>query len=181
MKYSFYIVIFLIFTACQSNKKEASSKEDNQVEVDRSDKMFTVTLKAIVQNDDIFSLLYTTAESDSWSSDHLIKQSISGKDYAQDIVFKFPEEDFPVKLRIDLGTNRDQKVIDLYKINFSYLEEQIEVKEAMISKYFICNKYAQYVDTGKADVKTKTVGNNYNPLIIATDYFMNRIDINLYK
>ena len=116
-----------------------------------------------------------------WGPDRLIKKEITGNSRAQDIVFRLHQDDFPTKLRIDLGNNTSQSRIDLYKLSFSYGDEIIEVKENMISKYFICNKYAEYIDKEKADLALKVVDDKYNPLIIATDYFMDRIDLNLYK
>lgn len=185
------IILALSLIACKSDKKaENNLEKEDYINLDEDQKpqteeikdfdRFIVTVEAIVKKDDKFNLMYLTDEITSWSPEGLIKKEIQGNDFSQKIQFKFPAGEFPTKFRIDLGTNKDQQFIDFYKIKFEYQGKELEVDEKMIGKYFIPNKYASFSQDDKADLTLFETDNKYNPLIIATNYFMDRLDINLY-
>lgn len=172
----FIVLLFLVFS-CNNNKK---LEETNlRYGEENSHKNFIILIDAIVAKDDKFHLMYLTDEVTSWSSQCLIKKEIKGQDVAQTIEFKLPKGVFPTKFRVDLGFNKAQKNIDLYKIRFQFDDNEMVLEEHMIEGSFISNVYAKYSKGNKADLIFSEVNGKYNPLIIATDHFMNRLNIKL--
>lgn len=187
-----FILVIFTLASCKNDKKVDNSNkgneqiidldQDNNSETEKVDdsERFIITIDAIVTKDDKFNLMYLTEEITSWSPQGLLKREVYASDVAQKIKFKFPPGVFPTKFRVDLGTNKNQGLIDFYKITFEYEGQELVVEEKMINKYFIPNKYASFSKDDKADLNLFEVDGKYNPLIIATDYFMDRLDINLY-
>lgn len=186
------LLITLISFSCKRDKKITNTQEESEFvdldnekqiefETENTDESFKIILEAIVTKDDKFNLMYLTDKITSWSPKGLIKKNILGQDDAQKIEFIFPKGVFPTKFRIDTGTNKNQTMIDFYKITFRFKENELVIKENMIDKYLIPNKYASFAKDASADLSLFEVDNKYNPLIIATDYFMGRLDLNLNK
>ncbi|WP_242203335.1 hypothetical protein [Aestuariivivens insulae] len=187
------ILMLLIagFTSCKSDKKSEMQSSKDEINLDSSSKFnkkaeneihnsLIVTIDAIVTKDDTFHLMYLSDNITSWSSKGLIKTKVKGDEVAQKIQFKFPQGVFPTKFRIDLGFNEEQKSIDLYKMTFQFEGKEVIVEEHLIEKYFTPNIYAKYVEGNMADLRFQEINNKYNPLIITTDYFINKLETKLY-
>jgi hypothetical protein len=185
--------IFVVVISCKNDKNTENSNTKNneninlkssesvEVQVENDFDKFIISIEAIVTKDDKFHLMYLTDDITSWSSKGLIKKEIKGQDVAQTIEFKLPKGNFPTKFRVDLGFNKEQKKIDLYKIKFQFEGNEIVVEENMIERSFIPNVYATYSKDNKADLVLSEEKGKYNPLIIATDHIMNRLNIKFKK
>ena len=188
-KLTFLVSVLFIVISCKNDKNTENSSVNNNINLKSSESVevqvendfdkFIISMEAIVTKDDKFHLMYLTDDITSWSSKGLIKKEIKGQDVAQTIEFKLPKGNFPTKFRVDLGFNKEQKKIDLYKIKCQFKGNEIVVEENMIERSFIPNVYATYSKDNKADLILSEEKDKYNPLIIATDHFMNRLNINL--
>lgn len=173
MKHLFSLIVIISILSCKQSANDKTQQGHSLSTIDSLKDNFTVTVDAIITKDDTFNLMYQTETKPLWTTNSLLKKKVVGSKAIQKITFVLPKDTFPTKFRIDLGQNRQQKFIDLYKMIFNYQHQELEIKENLISKRFVTNKYAQYFGDGtKADIILSVVDNNYNPLIIATNYFM---------
>lgn len=127
MKKVAVLVVFLsVFLSCKndSNKKSGNPESiSEKVEEDVIAKTFIAVLEGEFTKDDTFQLLYSETE-EPFTGLELVRRKVTGKSGVQEIVFTLPKGIYPYKLRLDVGTNKEQGTIKIESLKFKYQEEE---------------------------------------------------------
>lgn len=146
-----FILGFLISCNCK-NKSEEKQVEDKLLQslvrkgVDNKDlkNTFLVILNVLANKNDNFQLFYTEDYMLSFNEDQSIIKLISGANDYQNIVFTLPSNVLPDRLRIDVGSNRNQKVIKIKSLLFRYNDKEVFIPSELISKLLVPNEFVNY-------------------------------------
>ncbi|ESU30001.1 hypothetical protein FLJC2902T_04880 [Flavobacterium limnosediminis JC2902] len=153
----------VLFISCKDDK--AASSESS---VKDEEKPFTVTVNAVVKQDDIFQFFYNEDGSDSFAPENSITVNVKGNQNPQDIVFSFPKDAAPYALRFDLGGNEKQEDVKINKFEVNYLKKSIVVKDTLFRYYFYANEHIKY-DVKTAIAKPSPTGDiPYDPIFMPT-------------
>lgn len=166
-------LLFFSFGCNQKpDKKPVKTVEEDVVEVAESEKYFSLTLEAIVKNEDIFSLFYTQYDDEKFSVDQMITTKVYPSDDMQLIKFKLPESDFPFNIRLDFGSNSAQGNIIISECDFKYFNSSFKIKGRELHNYFSFNEGIEMLQdstTFKLKKFTDASGEKYDPYIIGND------------
>lgn len=155
MKIKKRLVIFILgfLISCNSkNKSEEKQVEDKLLQslvrkgVDNKDlkNTFLVILNVLANKNDNFQLFYTEDYMLSFNEDQSIIKLISDANDYQNIVFTLPSNVLPDRLRIDVGSNRNQKVIKIKSLLFRYNDKEVFIPSELISKLLVPNEFVNY-------------------------------------
>ena len=124
-----------------------------------------------IKKDDLFQIFYKHAGENHFTEKNSIKKKIEGKSKKQKIEFHL-STDKPIKeIRIDIGENSKQELLEIKNINFKTISKS---KKLNIKDSFKPNEFIQF--NKDKFIETKTVNNRYDP------YFISNFDIeDLFK
>jgi len=164
-------VLFMIFSACKNDKKESKlDLEDNKQErlnKQTKNSNFTIKLNAKVQNDDKFWVLYTEEPGELFSVEKRIIKPVKGSDLHQEIEFIFPDKNiYPARLRLNVGTNREQKIINIKSIEILHEESQIMIADTVLNKYFFPSKYIDLTENN-GEIILNIKDGKYVPFLVS--------------
>lgn len=146
-----------------------SCKEENKPIEKEIKKNFTITVNAVVENDDVFQLFYNEDDSSTFPENQSILVNFKGSDKAQNIVFEIPEHVTPKKFRLDVGSNSAQKIIKINNMNIKFLEKNIDIKKAEFKDYFYPINQLE-LDSATLDYKVVyKVGDHFDPILLGND------------
>ncbi|MEZ4853129.1 hypothetical protein [Flavobacterium sp.] len=158
-----FLAFFMLITLIGC-KKEVSEQEQNQP-VEKLDNAFTVTLNAVVKQDDSFQLYYKDLDEAPYEEKNSMFIEFKGKAEPQDITFKLPQDELPSFFRLDFGTNKAQEEILVNSLKISYLDKTIEAKGLDFYKYFVVNEATMDKDSLTTVLKPKiTKEGTYDPI-----------------
>jgi len=146
-KVLFTLLILLIFACNEETKKNEIKKLESQTlkEKEVENPNFTVKLVAKVLYDDQFRLLYTQDLNTNFDGKQAVFINVKGTEGFQTIEFKIPNADiYPVRLRLNVGYNKDQKGIDIESLEILHHGNQFIISDTIFNKYFYPNKYIQF-------------------------------------
>ncbi len=129
-----------------------------------------VVLTAKVINDDVFQLFYLEEGEDSFSTDKSIKSEVKGSTEYQSIAFDLPRMDELNRLRLDLGTNKDQGQIIIKGIRFITENEDITYGIDAFDRLFKANNYIKKLEAKGAYKGIMSKGkkkNFYDPYFVS--------------
>ena len=157
------LVVVSFFTSCKDEKKAAAIEAETVTE-----KPFTVTVHAVVAQDDIFQIFYNEDGTETFTPEQAITIQVKGNSNPQDLVFALPEEIMPTSLRFDIGGNKEQKEVALKGFKIDYYSKSLSAKGADFMKYFYGNTQVEF-DTLKVVAKIKLLdGEPYDPILGST-------------
>lgn len=172
------LILFVTFASC---KKEASQNRDEvkSAEVETQKNNFQVTLTATVKTDDNFQLYYSQdAYEVPYKEENSVWMTVKANENPQDIVFNLPEDVIPNYVRIDFGTNEDQKEIIIKNFKMKYYSKSFEAKDSLFFNYFIPNDCVKIVDKKNSIVQTfKTKEGKYDPLFYSEKALYDQIQL----
>lgn len=160
MKKAITIIVLLLFS-CGKEKKKIDLKK----EVSSINNHLTVTVKAIVKEDDSFDLFYSENFLGQYQPVDIVKAKVIGGEKPQDIIFKLPEKIYPIKLRLDVGSKKYNTSIDIEKIVFSTGNNKKVISASEFKSIFKPNKYLKKID-GTNSYNRQTINNIYDPFFI---------------
>lgn len=166
------IMFFSIGCNQKPDKKPLESIEENIVKPAESKKVFSLTLEAVVEKEDIFSLYYTQYEDERFSGEQLINTKVYPSDQAQQIIFELPEKDYPLNIRLDFGSNSSQGKIRIIECDLKYSNSSYKIKGSELYKYFGFNEGVEILpDSTTFKLKTykDSSGEKYDPYIVGND------------
>jgi len=144
MKKVVVLVVFLsVFLSCknESNKKSGNPESiSEKVEEDFIEKTFIAILEGEFTKDDTFQLLYSETE-EPFTGLELVRKKVTGKSGVQEVVFTLPKGIYPYKLRLDVGTNKEQGTIKIESLKFKYQKEEILINGNDFLTYFTPNPW----------------------------------------
>ncbi|GGG36611.1 hypothetical protein [Bizionia arctica] len=173
MSLLFCCFIFLN-TACnqKTDKKPVESIEEDVIEKPELKKVFSLTLNALVKEEDVFSLFYTQFEGEKFGVDQLIHTKVYPSDEIQEIKFELPESDYPYNIRLDFGSNPSQENIMITECDLKYSNSSYKIKASELYKYFNFNEGIEILQdstTFKLKKFTDASGEKYDPYIVGND------------
>ena len=147
--------IFLLFILMTLGCTQEKTEFENQI---------ILKLSLIIHEDDELQLFYNSAESSAFIADNSITHKIKGKDTIQSIFFVLKDDEYPERLRIDFGNNRNQKQVEVKEIKLLYNEAFKSFSKDEIKVFFKNNEYFDFnFETLKG--KGVVINNNYDPYL----------------
>lgn len=170
-KILFILALIFIGFSCKSDKKDnqpntvEQKKETNEQVAETP--FFTVKLIAKVEKDDKFKLLYTEDTGVPFVGKQVVRANVKGSEEFQTIEFKFKEKDIkPIRLRLDIGNNKDQKTITIKSLEFAHNDDYFIVQDSLLKRFFSPNKHIEFTkDAGV--VKLMPEGDKYAPFFVS--------------
>ena len=160
-----FSLMLLIICSCGRDIKNSdqNKKIENKIQIND---YLTVTIKAKVQEDDIFEIYYAENLENSYIPEDRVQVGIKGSNKFQEIDFKFPKRVYPLKMRIDLGLRRNETDIEIEEIKLSTGEKNIRFSTAEIVEKFRFNKYILH-NSETNSFSRKIVDDLYDPIIFS--------------
>jgi hypothetical protein len=170
------LILLLAFTSC---KKEDNKNEVKPIEVETNKNNFQVTLTATVKADDNFQLYYSQDEyAVPYKEENSVWVAVKEQDNPQDIVFNLPEDVIPSYIRIDFGTNEQQKEIIVKNFKMKYYSKSFEAKDSLFFNYFIPNDCIKLVDKKNSTIQNiKSQEGTYDPLFYSEKALYDQIQL----
>lgn len=178
MKTSKFLIALVLLVSIVACKNEDKTNKDPEVLIEKKNpNIFTVTLNAIVPEDDSFQVYYKNDAEAVFEEDKSIFIEFKGSNQPQDIVFNLPEDELPNYLRLDFGTNKQQKEIVVNNFKIEVLGKTFEAKGKDFFNYFYTNELVK-VDKENAKVTPLTSKEgNYDPIFTSEEGLKNQINI----
>lgn len=178
----FILLVFLIISSCNQNKREEDkqeqkvnyleSKEENNI--DFSDGRFRIVFEGTYAQDDLFLVFYSNKEGEKISNKNVIKQKINGNKNPQKIILTFPENTFPFSMRLDFSDSKNQKNVKFQKILFIDKYNKVIIDSSNIEDFFVFNNYMQFdknLETLYGNIFKLNSIDAYNPYFISNNKF----------
>ncbi len=171
------LLLAVFFISCKNEDKKESETLTTSEQPVVNKNTFSVTLNAIVTEDDSFQIFYKDVEGATFEEKNSFFIEFKGSDQPQDIVFNLPEDVLPNFLRLDFGTNKNQKDITVNSFKIDYLGKTFEVKGKDFFTYFYSNELVK-VDAENAKVTPVTSKEgNYDPVFVSAEGLKKQIDL----
>lgn len=126
-----FFLFFLLVIGCKNEKLEF----ENQL---------IVKLSLIILEDDELELFYNTAFSPNFTANNNIKKKVTGSDTTQDVFFILKDDEYPKRIRIDFGNNRNQKQVEIKEIKLLYNKVFKRFTKEEIKLFFKANEYFDF-------------------------------------
>ena len=168
------VLLCLVLVSCKNEKKA----EETEVKV--VENPFSITVTGIVEKNDSFQIYYNEDGTEAYDGTQMINLEVVGSPTAQELVFKFPENEKPLNIRFDIGNNPEQKQVKFNGFKIEYKDKSFSAVESNFFKYFYSNGQVE-LDTVATTAKIKILPNEtYDPIIGATPALKAEIE-KLYK
>lgn len=175
MKQICLILFSIALISCTNEKKKSQESESKSPQIVLNEKMeknqneekdleFIVDIK--VEKDDYFYLYYSEDIMSQYHKDDLVIKKVIGSENFQKVKFIIPEPIYPIKFRLDVGSNTNQTEMTLNQIVLKYGRNEHVFKGETLVKTFKPNKYMDF-DTTTFSVKTKEIDGSYDPFFIS--------------
>ncbi|MFX0556024.1 hypothetical protein ACOCEA_04460 [Maribacter sp. CXY002] len=166
----FFKINFVIFLTIVFGCKGPSKN----IEPALQDKL-AISFDAIFYADDELQLYYKTKEG-IYTEEKSIKLQLEGSDSFQKIQFVLDQLIFPQNIRIDLGKNKEQKIIRIENFRFNYNNQKHVLTDQEFKKYFVPNKYIK-ANFNNLTFTPLVIDKLYDPYLSSYDisYFVNKL------
>jgi hypothetical protein len=162
MKTKFLIILAVIFMmSCKKEKEDNNLPQEPQKKVET----FNVKLDMVVHEDDNFQLFYTEFEDEGFDGKKSLWTSVKGNEEPQEIVFNLPKDVIPLNLRVDLGNNENQKVMNLNSFEMEYFGKTYSLKDSLILQNFIIGDQLIYDKENSTLTPNKGSKDLYDPML----------------
>ncbi len=163
------IILFGALMILFSCKKE--TKIDTEA-ITKPIETFKVELDLVVQEDDSLELFYKEFSDDDWKSYHVVTSPVKGSAFVQQVLFNLPENVVPSEIRLDFGTNKNQKPIAIKNFKMDYYEKSFQAKDTLFYQYFNPNEQIKYDRKTAIATPIYTKGVTYDPLFIPREVLL---------
>jgi hypothetical protein len=150
MKTKIIIIITLIFTffSCKNENKNVDNPQLSTKD------FFKVSLDLIIKKDDSLQLFYLENDMVDYDGNKMVLAVVKGSDNNQEVNFVLPENVLPTQIRIDIGSNKNQEIIEFKKFGMNYLNKSFSVNDTLIYQYFQPN---EQVEWNRKNASAKTI------------------------
>src|SRR5690606_9386997 len=128
------IMFFSVGCKQKADQEPLEPTEENIIQNSESKKMFSLTLEAVVKKEDVFSLFYTQYEGENFSGEQMINTKVYPSDQAKEIKFELPEEDYPLNIRVEFGSNPSKENINITAIDSKCYNSNYNMNEIEFNK-----------------------------------------------
>lgn len=174
------LLISITLFSCKNEDKKDSSQQDNYVAIEKPllDKtIFTVTLNAVVKEDDSFQIFYKYDNEGPFEEKKSFFIEFKGSQEPQDIVFRLPKDEVPYFLRLDFGTNKEQKQVKINNFKIDYLGKTFEAKGKDFFNYFYSNDLVINDIENSTTTPIVSKDGNYDPIFCSAEGLQKQIDL----
>ncbi|RLD27260.1 MAG: hypothetical protein DRI75_09940 [Bacteroidetes bacterium] len=157
MKKVFLVLLLVTTVSC---KKENKDKVKLPV-VEQKD-FFTLTINAIIENDDEFSLFFLEEGQINITKKNSVTVNVLGSSEPQELIFTIKDEVLPTKLFLRFWYGQKAQKITFLITYLSYGENSFIIEKDKFFQFFIPNKYIEF-DKENFIATAKEVGGEYKP------------------
>ncbi|MBP4137265.1 hypothetical protein [Flavobacterium geliluteum] len=170
------LILLVGFISC---KKEDNKNLTQPAEVETNKNNFQVTLTATVKADDNFQMYYSQDDYEvPYKEENSVWVAVKASDKPQDIVFDLPQDVIPNYIRIDFGTNQQQKEITISNFKMKYYSKSFEAKDSLFFNYFIPNDCVKILDKNNSVVQNiQPQDGRYDPLFYSEKALYDQIQL----
>jgi hypothetical protein len=152
MKKATLLMLALLLFSCQ---KSSEAYEGNYL-----------ILKGIIQKNDEFQLFYSRSLFKEYNEKQSVKKRIKGSPNVQKIKFEIPNGFSPLRIRLDLGNNIDQKKIVIRGMTMYMCEKKEYISKDNFNDFFFCNENAEFKKESGA-IEFNLISGSYDPYFIS--------------
>ena len=170
------MILFSMGCKQKTDKQPLETVEEKILDSSESEKFFSLTLKAVVKEEDVFSLFYIQFEGEAYSGEKIINTKVYPSDEMQEIKFELPEADYPYNIRLDFGSNPSQENIIIAECDLNYFNSSYKIKGSELYKYFKFNGGVEMLAdslTFKLSTVIYDIGEKFDPYIVGNDRCVN--------
>ncbi len=159
----FAVVLIAVFS-CKSEKKETTTITEVEEVKKKEKRPDNVIVKIQVEylEDDHIQLFYIEElEGKTFTGKNSFKKEIIGKQGIQEVIFEFPKEIYPERLRIDFGSNSNLGTIKIEKILISREDNIIVINQNNFQQFFSLGANISTSDNYQFNLEIEN--NHYDP------------------
>lgn len=164
------VLVLIALISCSDKSGKAAENEVVSVKEDP----LVVTLNAIVKEDDTLQVYYRFDPTTDFLAEQVVTSVVKGSENPQNVVFNVPTDDPLADFRIDFGTNKSQKEIEIKDFKMQYKGKAFNAKDTLFYQYFWNNESIEY-NREKAVAKPVIKGTNYDPIFMPREVLMTEI------
>ncbi len=162
MRVIIFFAAILLIMSC----KNQGLKNQEDVNISKINDFLTIEIKARVLEDDIFEIYYAENLENTYMPEERVQANVRGSNEFQEIIFRFPDRVYPMKLRIDLGLNKNETDIEIEEIRLSTGDKNVKLSTEEIVQRFRLNKYISYSQETNS-FRRKTINGIYDPIMLS--------------
>ena len=178
-KLGFIFVLAIATIACKNEKKEDITNSDEVKEqvapAEEKKDNITITVSAIVPNDDEFVIHYTEEEGFNFNGKDKILIDIKGSESAQDIVFDLPEKVLPANIMFKVGQNNPKDVTINYITFDNNNGSAFEISKDLFFQFFNPNKFIDF-NRENNTFTSKEIEGKHEPTFFARPGLIQKIE-----
>lgn len=163
----FLLGTFVTIVSCDTKKSRNGESHSSATE-DSISKGLVVTLEGVFAINDRFELFYSNNQ--IFDGKRVIRNAVYGEPVLQKIIFEVPSNEKPEYLRIDLGSNAEQKIISIKNIKVQYNGKDVfEGDNEKYLQFFPENTTVSYIPNKlNFELKANLEG-NFDPILLSND------------
>lgn len=168
------LVLFMLMLGCAERTKKNTRSDTSDILDERitvsdqdGDLFYRVVFEAVVFENDIFHLFYTS-NGEEYSSERVVETSVKGSTLPQKISFDLPEEAIPSEIRLDVGTNYYQKPIKYGTLAITFDRRTFSFDAVEFAQSFRSNKFVSF-DPHTSVITTTPVDGMYDPHFVSVN------------
>ena len=178
-----FIALILMFSCKNENTEKTEntkeSKENEVVEDKKNEDYFTLTLDAIVKNNDEFSLFYLEGEQNSITKENSLTVNVAGNNLEQSIVIQLQEDVLPTRLIFKYGKNLTSQSIQIKGARLNYNGDEIVISDQNFFQFFIPNSNIVY-NRETYIASSKEVNGKHEPVFYSRKILEDKLDYTFY-
>ena len=169
-KLAIILILLLFGVNCTNHVSHKTKQNDINFEQtkQRINDYLIIRMKVKVKEDDVFEIYYNEYLTGYYSIDNRVRLAIKGRDSFQELIFRFPERVYPLKLRFDLGMKQHETAIEISEIKFDTGGKSSTLYQEEIIERFRFNAHIS-VDKQTNKINRKVVENRYDPNMYSGD------------
>ena len=173
-KILFVFGIALGLISCKEASKSENQQEDPYKDLHKIDKkediqeVFKVTYKGIFPKNDELQLFYTENYKLSFYEDKSLVFNVNGSLEEQIISYTLPNNVYPDRFRFDMGTNLNQKKIQINEITLQFKNYRIVITKENLLDYLKPN---DFIDYNSSNGRVKLISKKNEGQLLYDPYF----------
>lgn len=152
MKNATLLILALLLFSCQKSNKAYESNY--------------LILEGVIQKNDEFQLFYSRSLFKEYTEKQSVKKKIVGSQNVQKIKFEIPKGYSPLRIRLDLGNNINQKKILIKGVTMLMYDKKEYITKDNFKDFFLCNENAEFKKESGV-IEFNLISGSYDPYFIS--------------
>ena len=160
-----YAAIFSISSCSKEVDNSGNVLIENEV---KEAKGLIVILEGVFPKNDRFELFYSNDQ--NFNGDKMIRIAVYGEPSTQKIIFQLPDNEKPQNLRIDLGSNTEQKFVSIKDIRVEYKGKVVlDGRNEKYLEFFPENSTVDYLPNNLTFELKNNLEGDFDPILFSND------------